>query len=122
MITPLMMSHAAKRNFPNDGCTHSFGPSSSASSGVYLYVSLVYGLGAHILKGCSFKLLLHSLSKRKIEAWYMAQGSLGAVVGSGVQQKPSRVTEDTVIHVCIFHDRPCIVPFTVENEDDSQQS
>ena len=53
MITPLTMSHAAKRNFPKDECSHSFGLSSSASSGVYLYVSLVYGLGEHLLKYCS---------------------------------------------------------------------
>lgn len=31
---PLARSHAAKRYFPNDGCSHSFGVSRSASSGV----------------------------------------------------------------------------------------
>ncbi len=51
MMTPLTMSHAAKRNLPKDGCNHSLGVRISARSGVYLYVSLVYGLGEHLIKG-----------------------------------------------------------------------
>ena len=34
MSTPATISHAANRHLPNDGCTHSFGASSSARSGV----------------------------------------------------------------------------------------
>lgn len=41
---PARMSHAAKRNFPNDPWTHSLGARRIASRGVYRYVSRVYGL------------------------------------------------------------------------------
>lgn len=47
MSTPATISHVAKRYFPNDGCSHSFGANKRARSGVYLYVALVYGLQHH---------------------------------------------------------------------------
>lgn len=47
MSTPATISHVAKRYFPIDGCSHSFGANRRARSGVYLYVALVYGLQHH---------------------------------------------------------------------------
>jgi hypothetical protein len=35
-----------------------------------------------------------------------------------MEKKECRITENTVIDICVFHDRSCIVPFTVYDEGD----
>lgn len=116
MSTPATMSHAAKRYLPNEGWIHSFGASSSARSGVYLYVARVYGLPQAHEHHRQSERAAYALA----ETQPLSERALRTVAVAGAENEAGGVAEDAVVYVRVFDDRVRIVPLAVQDQANAE--
>ena len=61
----------------------------------------------------------HSLSKFKISSERTLSDISGQ--GIGIEREACSIRKDSIVDVSVLYDRPCVMPFAVNNEADAQQ-